>query len=79
MTTNSNPQALQHITSGSAPALALLRLPDVMARTGLGKSSIWARSKAGTFPRPVKLGPRTTAWVASEVDQWLADMIEAGR
>ncbi|WP_043804350.1 helix-turn-helix transcriptional regulator [Arenimonas malthae] len=55
----------------------LIRLPEVVARTGLSKSSIWARARAGSFPTPVKLGPRTTAWVASEVDQWVAEALAA--
>lgn len=64
MTAAANPQPIK-----------LIRLPEVVARTGMGKSSIWARAKAGTFPQPVKLGPRTTAWVASEVDRWAADAV----
>ena len=57
--------------------MQMIRLPEVVARTGLGKSSIWARAKAGTFPKAAKLGPRTTAWVASEVDNWVAAAISA--
>ena len=52
--------------------LRLLRLPDVLAITGLGRSTVWKRAALGTFPKPVKLGPRTTAWVESEVSQWAA-------
>ncbi len=38
--------------------------------TGMGRSTIWRRAGEGTFPKPVKLGPRTTAWVAAEVESW---------
>ncbi|WP_039732224.1 helix-turn-helix transcriptional regulator [Xanthomonas citri] len=48
----------------------LLRLPEVQRITGMGRSTIWKRAGDGTFPKPVKLGPRTTAWVAGEVEQW---------
>lgn len=48
----------------------LLRLPEVQRITGMGRSTIWKRAGDGTFPQPVKLGPRTTAWVAAEVEQW---------
>jgi prophage regulatory protein len=48
-----------------------------MARTSLSKSTIWKRSSEGTFPRPVKLGPATTAWVAAEIDQWIGTMLAA--
>lgn len=50
---------------------ALLRLPDVRARTGLSRASIYAAIKRGDFPRPIALGTRAVAWPASEVEQWV--------
>ncbi len=41
----------------------------------VGKSSIWAWVKAGWFPAPVKLGPRTTAWRAEDI----RSLIEGGK
>lgn len=64
--------------TNSIQPLRLLRLPEVKTMTGLGRSTIWKRAGDGTFPKPVKLGPRTTAWVASEVEQWATDAM-AGR
>ena len=46
---------------------SLLRLPDVLRLVPISKSAWWAGVKEGRFPRPVKLGPRTTAWRASDV------------
>ncbi|MBS0402248.1 MAG: AlpA family phage regulatory protein [Rubrivivax sp.] len=58
----------------------LLRLPEVTARTGLGKSAIYAGILAGTFPVGVKLSRRATAWPSSEIDAWIAERIRrAGR
>ncbi len=57
----------------------MLRLPAVMDKVGLGKSSIYARVAAKTFPAPVSLGPRVVAWVSAEVDHWIAEQIKAGR
>ena len=37
----------------------------------VGKSSIWAWVKAGRFPAPVKIGPRTTAWDVRLIRQFL--------
>ena len=37
----------------------------------ISKSTLWAKVKAGTFPAPIKLGPRTTAWPASMVREWI--------
>lgn len=45
----------------------LLRLPIVSAESGLSKTTIYARIADGTFPPPVKLGPRAVAWPAHEV------------
>lgn len=59
----------------ASPALALLRRPEVTRRTGLSRSTLYARMKAGTFPKPVYLTPTTPAWVASEVDGWIASLV----
>lgn len=48
-----------------------LRLPDVMAATGLGRSTIYRMIDQGKFPRPLPiLGPRTVAWLDSEISEW---------
>jgi len=57
----------------------LLRLPEVIERTGLSRSSLYQRINQGTFPRPIKLGQRASAWPCSEIDQWVAETIRAGR
>jgi prophage regulatory protein len=49
----------------------LVRIDEVMAATGLSKSSIYARVKAGTFPPYVKIGLRGTRWVESSVAEWI--------
>ena len=47
-----------------------LRLPEVLARTGLSRSTIYVRLDQGRFPRPVSLGARAVGWLESEVDEW---------
>jgi prophage regulatory protein len=64
-------------TAPNAGALTLERLPWVKARTGLSRSEIYRRVAAGSFPAPVKLGERASAWPASEVDGWIAARIAA--
>lgn len=51
---------------------ALLRLSTVEAITGLGRSTIYSKLKAGEFVEPVRLGARCTRWKASDVQAWLA-------
>ena len=44
-----------------------LRLPQVLDLVPVSKSTWWAGCKTGRFPKPVKLGPRTTAWKAEDI------------
>ena len=56
-----------------------LRLPEVLARTGLSRSTIYVRLDQGRFPRPVSLGGRAVGWIESEVDEWIRERIAASR
>lgn len=49
----------------------LLRRPEVEARTGLSRSTIYQWMKDGRFPKPVRLGERIVAWRESDVTAWL--------
>ena len=49
------------------PAARSWRLPAVMAYTQRSRTSIY---RDPSFPRPVKLGPNTSAWEATEVRAW---------
>ena len=52
-----------------------IRLPAVMAATGLGKTTIYERIKAGTFPSPIQIGPRAVAWDAGAIAAWQASCV----
>jgi len=62
--------------STSHNQLRLLRLPEVKNRTGLSKSSIYARMAQGTFPRQIVLGSRIVAWSETAINSWIEDQIE---
>jgi predicted DNA-binding transcriptional regulator AlpA len=51
------------------PALAdrLLRIDEALSLTNIGKSSWWAGVKSGKFPKPIKLGERTTRWRLNDI------------
>jgi prophage regulatory protein len=53
-------------------SLRLLRRPQVQARVGIGRTTIYAMVNDGTFPAPVQLGARAVAWRESEIDAWIA-------
>ncbi|MAR56962.1 MAG: AlpA family transcriptional regulator [Rickettsiales bacterium] len=49
----------------------IIRLPEVKARTGLSRSTIYRYIDAGAFPRPVSLGARAIGWFEGQVDEWI--------
>ncbi len=61
------------------PPIRFLRLPEVMARTGLSRSTIYVRLAEGRFPRPVALGGRAVGWIEAEVDEWVRERIAESR
>ena len=54
-----------------------LSLADVVRKTTLRKTAIYAAIKAGTFPKPFKLGNSRSAWLESAVDAWLTACMSA--
>ena len=41
--------------------------PPVPAVIPVGKSTWWSGVRSGRYPKPVKLGPRTTAWRVEDI------------
>ena len=57
----------------------LLRLPAVTNKTGKKRSSIYLMIANGEFPRPIKIGKRSSAWLEREIDQWIEQRISQSR
>jgi prophage regulatory protein len=55
----------------------MLRLPSVLERVGVSRSTLWSWVRAKAFPAPVRLGLRAVAWRSTEVDAWIASRTEA--
>ena len=52
------------------PKTGFVRLSQIIAPQGpipVSKSTWWAGIKAGRYPKPVKLGPRVTAWRVEDI------------
>ena len=49
------------------PVIGFLRLPQILEIIPVSKSAWWQGCKDGRFPKPVKLGPKTTAWRAEDI------------
>ena len=60
-------------------ALTIIRRKQVEARTGLPRSSLYALIQSGQFPTQIYLSDKSVGWIASEVDNWIAQRIESSR
>lgn len=49
----------------------ILRLPEVMEKTGVRRSSVYAWMKDGSFPKQIKMGMRASGWIEREIDEWI--------
>ena len=52
------------------PRTGFVRLSAILAPAGpipVSKSTWWQGVKEGRFPKPQKLGPRTTVWTAESI------------
>jgi prophage regulatory protein len=49
------------------PQTGFVRLPTILKIYPIGKSTWWQGVKDGKFPKPVKLGQRTTAWRVEDI------------
>ena len=59
----------------SATYIRIGGLATTKSKLGLmpfSPATIWRKVKEGTFPKPVKLGERITAWHMDDIEQWLA-------
>lgn len=57
----------------------LIRRPTVTEITGLGRSQMYDQISKGLFPKPIKIGARSSAWIESEVDEWIQKRIAESR
>lgn len=60
-------------------AVQIKKILDVENTTGLSRSSIYRMGKIGKFPKPIKLGERSSGWIGSEIDQWIDERIADSR
>lgn len=51
--------------------MKLLRIGEVIRRTGLSKATIYAWIKDDLFPRPIRVGKRAVRWIEKELVAWI--------
>ena len=52
----------------------LLRINQVLALVPVGRSSWWEGCRTGRYPKPIKLGPRTTVWRAEDISTFIESL-----
>lgn len=57
----------------------IVRLPTVMQRTGLSRSTIYAFIKGGRLKPPISLGARAVGWLNTDIDEFIDSCISASR
>ncbi len=58
--------------------MRFIRLPEVVERTGLARSTIYLRVAEGTFPKQISIGARAVAWLESDIEDWMRSKIDTG-
>jgi len=68
---------MQQQASSNNEVSRLLRLPDVLSIFPVSRSSWWAGVKDGRYPAGIKIGPRSTAWQLSDIQELILSLSEA--
>jgi len=55
------------------PETGFLRQAQVLVFVPFSKSTLWRRIQAKTFPQPIKLSERVTAWRAEDIRRWITE------
>jgi len=50
----------------------IMRIQEVVDLTGLSRTTIWRKERAGEFPARVRLGENSVGWRAGEVNRWIS-------
>ena len=61
----------QGLIQARAPPSRMLRFVDVIECTGLSRTTIWRRIRAGTFPAPISLGENSVGWPEHAITEWI--------
>jgi prophage regulatory protein len=58
--------------------MKFIRFKELKMLVPLGRSTIWRMERDGRFPKRRRIGRCATAWLESEVLQWMRDRLESG-
>lgn len=66
-------------TKDFADDIEFIRLREVKRIIGLGTTKIYVMAKEGSFPKQIKLGGNSVAWIKSEVVAWAREQVARSR
>jgi prophage regulatory protein len=53
----------------------IIRLPTVLSRSGLSRSTVYRKMGDGTFPPKLKVSSNGVGWRESELNRWIANPV----
>lgn len=59
--------------------IKICRLPTVVRKTGISKTSIYRQIGKSEFPAPFRLSPACVGWLEADVDGWIIARREGRR
>ena len=65
---------MQYNTTPTATGVRFIRLPEVLSRYPVSRSSWWRGISEGRYPKPYKLSANITAWLESDIENFLNDL-----
>lgn len=54
----------------------IIRKPELLEMVGVSHPTVWRWEKAGKFPKRVSLGPNSSGWLESEINQWFENLVQ---
>lgn len=59
--------------------MTLIRQAEVLQKCAVSRSTLYRLIESECFPRPIRLGARSVAWIEYEIDEWIQRRIELSR
>ena len=50
-----------------------IRQKNLILMIGFSAATLWRKVKNGSFPKPIKLGEKMTAWRIEDITQWMSE------
>ena len=51
--------------------MQILKVSEVIKRTGLSRTTLWRLERDGKFPGSIKLSVNRVGWRENEIDDWI--------